>query len=149
MTAAESTQTTQTNLAATAKAEFPIEGIVEPAILRYFETLNAGEFQTTAALFADDGVMYPPFESGFVGREAIALYLQEEAEKIKACPHQGIVETLENDHIQFQITGKVQTSWCGVNVAWLFVLNQQRQITTAKIKLLASPQELLSLRRED
>ncbi|TVP64922.1 MAG: nuclear transport factor 2 family protein [Nodularia sp. (in: Bacteria)] len=147
---AESTQRTQTNVAAiTTKEEFQIEGILEPIILSYFETLNAGEFPATATLFADDGVMYPPFESGIVGREAIALYLQQEAENIKACPRQGIVETLENDQIQFQVTGKAQTSWCGVNVTWFFILNRQRQIITAKIKLLASPQELLTLRRED
>lgn len=147
MTAAESTEATQIKVAATTE-ECQIEGIVEPMIRRYFETLNAGEFQTTAALFADHGVMYPPFESGIVGREAIAIYLQQ-AEKVQADPSQGIVETLENDQIQFQVTGKVQTSWCGVNVMWLFILNRQRQIISAKIKLLASPQELLSLRRED
>ncbi|MBE9201661.1 MULTISPECIES: ketosteroid isomerase family protein [unclassified Nodularia (in: cyanobacteria)] len=148
MTAAESTEATQIKVAATTE-ECQIEGIVEPMIRRYFETLNTGEFQTTAALFADHGVMYPPFESGIVGPEAIAIYLQQEAEKVQAYPRQGIVETLENDQIQFQVTGKAQTSWCGVNVMWLFILNRQRQIISAKIKLLASPQELLSLRRED
>jgi hypothetical protein len=124
-----------------------IEGIIEPTILRYFETLNVGDFQATAALFADDGVMYPPFESGIVGPEAIAIYLQQEAENIKACPRQGIAETLENEEMQFQVIGKAETSWCGVNVKWLFILNRERQIIGAKIKLLASPQELLALRK--
>ena len=126
--------------------ELEIAGIAEPTILRYFETLNAGEISATAALFADDGVMHPPFESGIVGIEAIATYLQQEAQGIQAYPYQGIIETLDNGQIHVQVTGKAQTSWCGVNVLWLFILNQQRQIINAKIKLLASPQQLLALR---
>lgn len=133
----------------TAKTELQIAGITEPNLISYFQTLNAGEFQATAALFANDGVMYPPFESGIVGPDAIATYLQQEAENIQAFPRQGIAENRENGYIEVQITGKVQTSWCGVNVNWLFTLNQHQQIISAKIKLLASPQELLSLRRED
>ncbi|MEH2155813.1 nuclear transport factor 2 family protein [Nostoc sp.] len=128
--------------------EFQIEGITEPSVLRYFETLNAGEFEATAALFAVDGVMRPPFESDIVGTDAIAAYLKQEGENIKAYPKTGIAETLENGKIQVQLIGKAQTSWCSVNVFWLFILNQQRQIFYTKIKLLASPQELLSLRRE-
>lgn len=124
-----------------------IEGITEPTILRYFETLNAGEFEATATLFAADGVMQPPFESGIVGFEAIVHYLQQEAVGIKAYPREGIIENTENDQIEVQVTGIAQTSWCGVNVLWLFILNQQRQIQYTRIKLLASPQELLALRR--
>ncbi|MEH1934394.1 MAG: ketosteroid isomerase family protein [Nostoc sp.] len=124
------------------KEEFQIEGIREPSVLRYFETLNAGEFEATAALFAVDGVMRPPFESDIVGKDAIAAYLKQEGQNIKAYPNTGIVETLENATIQVQVTGKAQTSWCSVNVLWLFILNQQRQIFYTRIKLLASPQEL-------
>ncbi len=127
--------------------QFQIEGVAEPTILRYFQTLNMGEFEATAALFAEDGVMHPPFESGIVGRDAIARYLQQEAQGIKAAPREGISEALDEDQIQFQVTGKAQTSWCGVNVLWFFTLNQQRQIVYTKIKLLASPQELLALQK--
>lgn len=127
--------------------EFQIEGITEPTILRYFLSLNAGEFEKTAEEFAVDGVMHPPFESGIVGRDAIVRYLQQEAQGIKATPREGVAETLDEEQIQFQVTGIAQTNWCGVNVLWLFILNQQRQIVYTKIKLLASPQELLSLRR--
>jgi hypothetical protein len=35
-------------------------GTSEPVILRYFETLNNKDFQATAALFAEDGVLEPP-----------------------------------------------------------------------------------------
>ncbi|MEH2326202.1 MAG: nuclear transport factor 2 family protein [Nostoc sp.] len=131
------------------KEEFQIEGITETSVLGYFKTLNAGEFEATAALFAEDGVMRPPFESDIVGTNAIAAYLKQECQKIKAYPNTGIAEALENASIQIQVTGKAQTSWCSVNVLWLFILNQQRQISYTKIKLLASPQELLSLRREN
>ncbi|OKH16553.1 nuclear transport factor 2 [Fischerella major NIES-592] len=127
--------------------ELTIEGITEPTILCYFQSLNAGEFDATANLFANDGVMHPPFESGIVGPEAIASYLKKEAVDIKVYPREGISETLEEGVIQFQVTGKVQTSWCGVNVLWQFVLNQQGEILYTKIKLLASPQELLKMRR--
>jgi hypothetical protein len=125
-----------------------IEGITEPTILHYFETLNAAEFEATSALFASTGVMHPPFESGIVGPEAIQAYLKQEAQCIKLEPREGITETLDNGQLQVQVTGRVQTSWCGVNVSWLFVLNPQHEIITAKIKLLASPQELLGLKRE-
>jgi hypothetical protein len=127
--------------------KFQIEGITEPSILHYFETLNAGEFEETAALFAIDGVMRPPFESDIVGIDAIAAYLKQEGQNIKAFPKTGIAETGENGDIQMQVTGKAQTSWCSVNVLWLFILNQQRQILYTRIKLLASPQELLAFRR--
>jgi hypothetical protein len=127
--------------------KFQIEGITEPSILRYFETLNAGEFEETAALFAIDGLMRPPFESDIVGTDAIAAYLKQEGQNIKAFPKTGIAETGENGDIQMQVTGKAQTSWCSVNVLWLFILNHQRQILYTRIKLLASPQELLAFRR--
>jgi hypothetical protein len=123
-----------------------IEGITEPTILSYFTTLNAGDFTNTAELFAEDGVMYPPLESAVIGRDAILSYLNQEAQDIKAEPQQGITENLDHNHLQIQITGKAHTSWCSVNVMWLFILNPQREILEAKIKLLASPQDLLSLR---
>ncbi|WP_017654307.1 nuclear transport factor 2 family protein [Fortiea contorta] len=125
-----------------------IEGITEPVVRRYFETLNAQNFLETASLFAADGVMHPPLVSSIAGADAIAAYLQQEAQDIKAYPHQEISETLENGQIQIQVTGKVQISWCSVNVFWLFILNPQKQIVYVKIKLLASPQELLALKTQ-
>ncbi|HLO89192.1 MAG TPA: nuclear transport factor 2 family protein [Nostocaceae cyanobacterium] len=130
-------------------SDFQIEGMTEPCIFHYFASLNAGEFEETAALFAADGVMYPPFEEGIVGKEAIANYLQQEAQGIKAAPRQGISENLPHNYTQIQVTGKAETSWCGVNVLWLFILNPDKQIVETKIKLLASPQDLLTLRPPD
>lgn len=144
---AESTPQIQSPVSNDSAVQLKIEGIAEPTIIRYYETLNAGEFEACAALFTADGVMSPPFESGIEGFEAIVAYLQQEAQGMKLEPREGITKTLENDCLEVQVAGKVQTSWCGVNVSWLFVLNQQREIFSAKIKLLASPQELINLRR--
>lgn len=127
--------------------DLTIEGITESVVLRYFETMNAGDYEATAALFADTGVMQPPFEDPIEGREAIASYLEAEAKGMKLSPRKGIAETLEDDQTQIQVTGKVQTSVFGVNVSWIFILNPAQEILFTKIKLLASPQELLSLRR--
>lgn len=127
--------------------EVTIEGLSDPVVLRYFETFNISDFQATAALFAEAGAMHPPFEEPLVGPEAIATYLEAEAKEMKLYPRQGIAETLEDGQTQIQVSGKVETRWFGVNVSWLFVLSQEQKILLATIKLLASPQELLSLKR--
>ncbi|MGB7441411.1 MAG: nuclear transport factor 2 family protein [Coleofasciculaceae cyanobacterium] len=124
-----------------------IEGVREPVVLRYFQTMNAGEYEATAALFAETGVMLPPFEKPIEGQTAIASYLKAEAQGMQLFPRQGLVETLENDQTQVKVTGKVQTHLFSVNVSWIFVLSLAREITSARIKLLASPEELLKLRR--
>jgi hypothetical protein len=124
-----------------------IEGINQSVVLRYFETMNASDYEATAALFAEMGVMHPPFEEAIQGSDAIATYLNAEAKGMQLFPTKGIAETLEDQQIQIQVTGKVQTPWFGVNVSWTFVLSPEEEILNARIKLLASPQELLSLRR--
>lgn len=130
-----------------AQAAIAIEGITEPTILRYFELLNAGEFETASQLFAPDGALNAPFESAIVGPDAIAAYLAQEATGMTLLPQQGITELIENDCTQVQVAGKVQTPWFSVNVSWLFNLDAQQKILAVTIKLLASPQELLNLRR--
>lgn len=125
-----------------------IKGVTQLNILRYFETLNAGDFKNTAALFAVDGVMYPPFESGIIGPESILAYLNQEAQGMKLEPREGVCQILDNEQvIQIQVTGKVQTSLFGVNVGWIFLLNQQHEIISVTVKLLASAQDLLKLQR--
>ena len=124
-----------------------IEGILEPAIANYFLTINQEEFTKTASLFAEDGEMLAPFEKPIVGREKIASYLAKEATGMKLLPMQGICET-EDDIEQFKVLGKVRTSMFSVNVAWYFTLNPKGQLRSARIKLLASPQELLNLQNQ-
>lgn len=124
-----------------------ILGLNEPTLHEYFESLNTSNYEKTASLFAENGVMHPPFESGLVGRDAILSYLNKEAIDIKAYPRESQSQTLEENRTLIQVAGKVETPWFGVNVSWIFVLNENQQILDVTIKLLASPQELLSLRR--
>jgi hypothetical protein len=124
-----------------------IKTISHPVVLRYFETLNAEAFDQTSELFAIGGILQPPFEKPVVGREAIAQYLKQEARGLIVEPHQGSSHLLDNGNTEFQIIGKVQTPVFGVNVAWQFVLSPADELLFAKVKLIASPQELLNLRR--
>ena len=127
--------------------DISIEGISVPAIANYFLTINQEEFTETASLFAKNGEMHAPFEKPIIGREKITSYLVKEATGMKLLPMQGVCET-EDDVEQFKVLGKVRTSMFSVNVAWYFTLNTQGQLATARIKLLASPQELLNLQNQ-
>jgi ketosteroid isomerase-like protein len=84
----------------TATTDLTIEGITEPVVLRYFETMNAGDYQATAALFADSGAMQPPFEKSIEGQDAIATYLEAEAKGMELLPRKGIAEMLEDNSTQ-------------------------------------------------
>ena len=123
-----------------------IAGITKPTVLRYFETLNAGDFDATANLFAEDGVLHAPFEEPIIGSSSIATYLKTEARGMQLEPQQGVSEILEDGNVEVQVSGRVQTSAFGINVAWLFLLNSEQKILSVTVKLLASPQELLNLR---
>ncbi|MEG3897907.1 MULTISPECIES: nuclear transport factor 2 family protein [unclassified Microcoleus] len=123
-----------------------IAGITKPAVLRYFETFNAGDFEATADLFAGDGVLHAPFEEPIIGKSSIATYLKTEARGMQLEPQQGISQILEDGRVEVQVSGRVQTSAFGINVGWLFVLNSHQEILSVTVKLLASPQELLNLR---
>lgn len=123
-----------------------IEGIEELVIINYFSSINRENFAQTASLFVEDGKLLAPFEKPIIGRKAIASYLTKEASGMKLFPYRGFYEPIEHNTEQIKIIGKVTTSLFTVNVAWVLNLNKHQQIITAKIKLLASPQELLSLR---
>jgi len=123
-----------------------IAGITKPAVLRYFETLNAGDFAATANLFAEDGVLHAPFEQPIIGKSSIGTYLKTEAPGMQLEPQQGISQNLADGTVEVHISGRVQTSAFGINVGWLFVLNSHQEILAVTVKLLASPQELLNLR---
>lgn len=134
-------------IANTNHSEIVIEGIEEAMISRYFQTLNAGEFGQTAGLFTDSGILIAPFEEGVTGREAIEVYLNEEAKGLTAFPRQGTRETFEDGAAEIVVVGKVQMPLFGVNVRWTFRLTPEGEIASIAIKLLASPQELLNLRQ--
>ncbi|AFZ37104.1 water-soluble carotenoid protein [Stanieria cyanosphaera PCC 7437] len=122
-----------------------IAGITNPTILDYFNTINQEEFIETANLFNENGVLYAPFESPLEGKQAIASYLEKEAKDMKLEPKQGISENLADNLELIKVTGKVHTSLFSVNVRWEFTINSSQQLEAVKIKLLASPQELLKL----
>lgn len=138
----------KSSVAESSSPELLITGIEHPTILEYFQTLNAGEFTTTSQLFAEDGALNPPFESAIIGPDAIAEYLVAEAKGMILQPREGTLEPLEEGGSEAKIKGRVQTPWFGVNVGWVMTLNSEDQITSVTVKLLASPQELLNLRRE-
>ena len=142
----DKTSAVTVNVKDIASYKFQVEGVNEPRIFQYFQTMNAGQYDLTAALFAENGIMYPPFEEAIIGTEAIANYLHKEARGIKVHPRQGIIGNTESGNCRFQITGKVETPLFGVNALWDFDLNEKKEIASTKIKLLASPKELLSIR---
>ncbi|MGB3293210.1 MAG: nuclear transport factor 2 family protein [Phormidesmis sp.] len=126
-------------------------------VQRYFETLNRGAFEQTAALFAENGRMVPPFEQPIQGRGAIAHYLGTEAHDMSLTPLEcepvapaadQAEEAADANSLQrFLVRGKVKTHLLGVNVAWQFDLNAVDEITKVRIKLLASLQELIKFNR--
>ncbi|OUL31834.1 Red carotenoid-binding protein [Nostoc sp. RF31YmG] len=136
--------------APTATTSVKIDGITEPAVLKYIEAMNADNFDAAIDLFTPEGALQPPFQKPIVGREAIAKYMREEAQGLNMMPKQGIIEVKPDGSKQLKITGVVQTPWFGVNVgmniAWRFLINPQGKIFFVAIDMLASPQELLSLR---
>lgn len=126
-----------------------IDSISESAIQSYFERLNAGDYTAAADLFAEEGVLRPPFDDPLTGREAIAHYLATEARGMKCHPLKATYGVLETGDREFTITGKVQMPLFGVNVAWNFILNSRSQILSVQIKLLAALEELLKLKDRD
>lgn len=145
MTTTEFSQS-QTDWQENLEQKLQIEGINIPTILRYFETMNTEEFAATAALFATTGAMHPPFESPLTGQDAIASYLQQEAQNMRLLPQEGILERDTDEQYQLKVSGQVATPYFSVNVSWHFILNAAQEITYVRIKLLASPEELLKMR---
>ena len=123
------------------------EDIEEQTIVSYFETVNSEKFDRTAELFAESGELLAPFEKPIIGRSAIASYLEKEAKGMKLLPKTGTISETSSNQQQIDLTGKVQTSLFMVNVGWYFTLNREAKILKARIKLLASPQELLGLKQ--
>jgi hypothetical protein len=130
-----------------------IEGQFHPVVAAYFKALNAGDYATTASLFAANGVLLPPFESAIVGPAAILQYLNREAKGMMALPQSEVQSEVqsesqqpETESISLQVLGQVQTSLFSVNVSWQFGLNAEAQVVRLKIKLLATLKDLLHLK---
>ena len=119
----------------------------------YFRSFNENQFEQTAALFDEAGALIPPFDSPEVGRQAIQAYLEKEASRVTAFPEQWESHPAEAGSTQITITGKVNAVVFKVNVAWFFTISNKgsneaadTKIQKVRVKLLASPAELLGLR---
>ncbi len=124
-----------------------IDGVTHSVILRYFETINKGDFAATAQLFTSEGVLKPPFEVEVIGKEAITHYLETHAKGLQLYPQQGNPTILNDNYHQIDIIGKAEVSIFKVNISWKFTLDSHQKIASVVVKLLASPQELLQLGR--
>ncbi|MEM9008356.1 MAG: ketosteroid isomerase family protein [Cyanobacteria bacterium P01_F01_bin.86] len=117
-----------------------------PTVEHYFQTFNQGDFLKTSQLFAATGQLLPPFEDPIVGQSAIHLYLEREASNMQAMPQEVSVQTWVGDRQQITVKGSVKALVFKVNAAWIFELDPQGKIEQVEVKLLASLQELLTLR---
>ncbi|MFN4196327.1 MAG: nuclear transport factor 2 family protein [Thermosynechococcus sp.] len=122
----------------------PLLGLDEPTLVAYFAALNEERYEEVAALFAEEGVLYPPFEEAVIGRGAIARYLQLEATGMRAEPLKGELLATQDRERRYRLVGKAKFPLFRVNVAWQFGLNPADQITFVKVDLLATLEELLS-----
>lgn len=115
-------------------------------IEQYFDSFNQGDFEKTASLFSQTGQLMPPFEDEITGPTEILSYLNKKAENMEAMPKQWSLYQEESDQWRVDVLGKVKAIVFQVNVNWQFTVTPSHEIGTAKIKLVASPKELLSLR---
>lgn len=130
--------------------------VEESAIARnlteeYFRSFNENQFEQTAALFSEEGALVPPFDPPAIGHQAILDYLEKEASKITAFPEQWETQAAEADTWHTTVAGKVNAIVFKVNIAWYFTIRSTdneagAEIERVRIKLLASPAELLGLR---
>lgn len=118
----------------------------EKTVEAYFTAFNAGDFEATAQLFAEMGQLQPPFEEPIVGESAIRAYLEQEAEGMQAFPKELTVESENGDRRRIIVRGQVTAIVFKVNAAWIFELNARNEIAYVRVKLMASMQELLTLR---
>lgn len=129
-----------------------IDGVENPTIIQYMSNLNANDFTSLIALFAEDGALQPPFQRPIVGKAAVLRFFQEECQNLKLNPKHGVVEPTDDGYTQIKVTGTCETPWfgagVGMNIAWRFLLNPEGKIFFVAVDLLASAKELLNLVRK-
>ena len=143
----KTTVSTDIATALTEPVKIDIHGIHEPVIYAYFEKLNNGQFIATSKLFSERGCLNPPFDNQIQGRDAIAQYLEQEAQGIRFCPEEGEVLTIDPNHTRYQIQGKIEMNWFTINISWSIDLNAANEIMLVEVKLLTSLDDLLSFSR--
>ena len=126
-----------------------IEGIDESVIITYFQRLNAGDYAATVALFAENGVLSPPFGDPIVGRSAIATYLATEAVGIQLFPQVGERLAQTDDRLRrYRIVGGVQVALFVVKTAWEITLNQTSEVTSVTVQVLESLEKLIEFKSQ-
>lgn len=116
-------------------------------VQQYFKNFNQGDFLTTSQLFSEAGQLLPPFEEPIVGPNAIHAYLKREAAGMEAIPQETSTQVLAEGQQQVTVRGRVKAMVFVVNVAWVFDLDKQGNIRQVEVKLLASLQELFTIRQ--
>lgn len=125
-----------------------IQGLDFPLVERYFQALNAQDFEGVAQLFVSNGELHPPLEEPVIGNSAIAQYLQTEAVGMKLFPQKSHEQLLDDGKTEVYVQGYVKTSLFKVNVAWQFLLDtEQDKLLAVAVKLLASWEELVQIQR--
>ncbi len=119
---------------------------------QYFSALNSADYDKVAGLFAGEGILWPPFEAGVVGPEAIQQYLSAEAIGMRAFPKTW--DTIESNtnplspaNQRILVRGYVELPLFSVNVAWEFQVTASGAIQSVRVDLLASLEELVKFRR--
>ena len=120
--------------------------INEPVVHDYFARFNQSDFAATSGLFSEQGSLKPPFEKVIKGRSAIAQYLAKEASGMKVFPTYVKTAMITQDYTQYQIKGKVKTTYFTVHTSWLINLNSIKEITLVEIQLLEKLDDLLAFK---
>jgi hypothetical protein len=137
------------------RTSIAISELQAPVIHQYFSSLNQLKFKAVANLFAEEGLLYPPFDRGICGRAEIYRYLEAEARDIQAFPESSTVRfrksalqpKTEASSTVYRILGKVKTNYFTVNVGWSIEVSPDDEICSVRVKLLAELQDLLTLKR--
>jgi len=128
---------------------FDFSNLDQPVIQRYFHYLNSENYELVANLFAEEGVLYPPFDQPVVGPESITHYLKAEAINMAIEPLECVLKTASETETTYEVFGKVTTGLFSVNVGWLFTIDAANRLLEVRVKLLATLRELLKMRQTD
>ncbi len=110
-----------------------------PSVRAYFLDLNGGQLQRVAAWFQEEGVLHSPLDGTIRGQGAILDYLGAKTQGMICYP-----ETVTGSNEALVVLGRVRCPAFWVRVQWTFCLTDTH-ISSLRVQLLASPQELLKL----
>jgi len=121
----------------------------QPIIQSYFHYLNSESYDLVANLFAEEGILYPPFDQPVIGPESITHYLKTEAINMVIEPLECFLKATSETEKTYEVFGKVTTDLFSVNVGWLFKVDATNRLLEVRVKLLATLRELLKLQQKN